>query len=128
MDEENQIEVPLLTYNSLYNLLREEKRSKSLQSIPNLFYEALKIFFTEKKKEILKYKTDENLRGMQKEKLIFRNSEKISKEFLNLRCKKIANIGIKNSLFGDESLSENNILDKEKDFLNDVMLSVKKLK
>ena len=49
-------ELPLLTFNSLYNVLREEKKGKSLQQLPELFYEALEKFLTDKKEEIKRLK------------------------------------------------------------------------
>jgi len=128
MMQESAVEIPLLTFNSLYNLLREEKRIKILQELPELFYDAQNKFLDDKKKLILKFKENSDLKNMQKEKLILKNSQKISKEILNLRCIKIANIAIKNELFGEEILSTQNILEKEKDFLESIKVSVKKLK
>ncbi len=43
------IELPLLTFNSIYNILREEKRLKSLQKLPEGFYEAFEKFIDDKK-------------------------------------------------------------------------------
>jgi DNA replication initiation complex subunit (GINS family) len=57
--QSNSTEIPLLTFNSLYNLLREEKKIKTLQKLPDLFYEALEKFLNDKKTEILKLKKEQ---------------------------------------------------------------------
>lgn len=120
MSQENLPEIPLLTFNSLYNLLREEKKTKKLQHLPNLFYEALNKFLADKRIEITKLKSGSDPEKLKKEKLILKNSEKIVYELLNLRCTKISSIAIKNKLFGDDVLSKEDILEKELDFFNAV--------
>jgi len=121
-------QLPLLTFNSLYNILREEKRIKSLQTLPELFYEALEKFLEDKKEEIKKLKTSGEMDKLRKENNILKNSKKISTEIINLRCVKISNIAIKNELFGDETLSNQNILEKEMEFLEGIKKNTKKLK
>jgi len=128
MIEQNSSEIPLLTFNSLYNLHREEKKIVSLQKIPEFFYEALNKFLNDKKNEIDKFKELNDSKNFQKEKLILKNALTISKEITNLRCTKIANIAIKNELFGEDILSTENILEKELVFLDGVKKSVKNFK
>ncbi|MFW6285726.1 MAG: hypothetical protein ACOC16_00985 [Nanoarchaeota archaeon] len=121
-------DIPLLTFNSLYNLLREEKRTKKLQKLPELFYEALEKFLIEKKDEIKQLKKDNvDMQKLKKERYIFYNSKKISNELLNLRFMKISNITIKNKIFEDEILSEDNILEREKEFYVSVQKGVSKM-
>lgn len=127
MSEQSSVEVPLLTYNSLYNLLREEKKGKKLQQLPELFYEALEIFMKSKKTEMEKLKSSGDNEKLRREKLIVSNSKKISLELVNLRCSKISNIAIKNKLYGDEVLSEENILEPEKQFFDSVQKGVNSL-
>lgn len=126
MDSNSSKEMPLLTFNSLYNLLRDEKRIKKLQELPELFYEATEEFLNNKKKEIerLKGKPDK----LKKEKHILKKSKEIFTELLNLRSQKIANIAIKDELFGEETLSKDNVLEKELVFFETVKKSTKKLK
>ena len=122
---ENSNEMPLLTFNSLYNILREEKRTKKLQKLPELFYEALEKFILDKKGEIKKLKEQGgDTEKLKKEKYILQNSKKISYELLNLRFVKISNIAIKNKIFEDEILAEENILNKEKNFFNGVQKEI----
>lgn len=121
-------ELPLLTFNSLYNVLREEKRIKSLQKLPELFYEALEKFISEKEDEISKLRKETGSNDkLRKEIHILKNSKKISLELLNLRCVKIANIAIKNKLFGEGTLPENFILEKEHELFENIQKSVKKI-
>ncbi len=120
-------QIPLLTFNSLYNILREEKRTKSLQTLPELFYEALNKFLEDKKEEIKKLKNSDDKLKLKKEQNIYKNSKKLTTELLNLRCVKISNIAIKNELFGDETLSNQNILEKEMDFLDKIKKATKSL-
>lgn len=120
MTENSSEQIPLLTFNSLYNILREEKKKNALQHLPEKFYEALKKFFDDKKKEVEKLKTQNEDTKLKKELLILKNSKKIYDELLSLRYSKIANIGIKNSLQGEKILLEENILEKEEKFLKTV--------
>lgn len=128
MEQETSQEIPLLTYNSLYNLLREEKKTKTLQNLPELFYEAQEKFLEDKNNEITKLKTSQEIEKLRKEKNILKNSIKIIEELLSLRCSKIANIGIKNELLGEEILSKKGILEKEEIFLESVIKATKKIK
>lgn len=130
MDETSQSktqELPLLTFNSLYNLLREEKKSKSLQKLPELFYEAQDKFLEDKKIEIKKLKEAKESMKLRKENSILKNSKKIIIDLLALRQNKIANIAIENTLYGEEIISEENILEKEEKFFNSVKKGIIKL-
>ncbi len=109
----NMTELPLLTFNSLYNFLSIEKKNKALQNLPELFYEALAKYLKDKKEEMEKLKKYGELEKLKKEKNIYMNSNKLIKELLNIRCVKISNIIIKNHIFGEEILSEDNILKSE---------------
>lgn len=125
MDSQISSELPLLTYNSLYNLLREEKKLKRLQKLPEEFYESLQKFSKDKKDEIDKLRTNTEFREkLKKERLILSNSQKVSQELINLRCVKISNIAIKNKIFEEDTLSEEDILEKEKEFFDDVQKGI----
>jgi DNA replication initiation complex subunit (GINS family) len=102
--EDSEEELPLLTFNALYNILREEKKSKSLQKYPSLFYEALEKFIQDRK-QIIKNEQDHNKR--KKEQNILKNATKISEEIISLRSQKIAKIATSNAM------SEINVLDEE---------------
>ena len=128
MTQENQ-EIPLLTFNSLYNLLREEKKTKVLQKLPEQFYQALNKFFEDKKKELERLKSSKELEKLKKEKNILKNSNKITEELISLRATKIANIAIKNQIYNDdELLSKESILEYENEFFELIQKATNTLK
>ena len=124
----SQPQIPLLTYNSLFNILREERRIKAIQNLPQLFYEAISKYLIDKKEEIKKLKTQDDSLKLKKEKNILKNSEKLINEILNLRCMKIANIAIKNELFGEDTLSAENLLESEQEYAEKIKKSTKSIK
>ena len=125
-DSSSNTELPLLTFNSLYNILREEKKLKALQKLPERFYDSLKKFFDDKKKEVVKLKEAGEKEKLKREMNVLNNSKKIAKELLNLRCVKISNIAIKNEVFGDEMLSSDNVLETEQDYLASISKATSK--
>lgn len=120
-------ELPLLTFNSLYNVLREEKKITGLQSLPEKFYEAYDKFIKNKIDEIKKLKESNEVLKLTKEKNIYKNSKKIFLNLLNLRANKIAKISIQNQIFSDENIEISNILEFEQEFSVLVSKAVKKL-
>jgi DNA replication initiation complex subunit (GINS family) len=120
-----QKEIPLLTFNSLFNLNRVEKKESSLQNIDPLFYEALVNFIKIKEKEILDLKSQENLDKLKKEERILKNSKRIAKDIITIRTQKISEMAIKNYFFGEEIFSkEDIIINKEKEFYDKVFKSL----
>lgn len=124
----NQSELPLLTFNSLYSLLREEKKSKTLQKLPELFYESLEKFFNDKKEEIKKFKDSENKDKLKKEKHVLSTSRKVALELIHMRNIKISDIAIKGEIYEDEDFSTENILEKEMEFYESVKKATQKSK
>ena len=129
MDESMTEDIPLLTFNSLYNLMRNEKRIKGLAEFPEFFYEALKKYFDDKQAEILVLKQD-SLKKLQlkKELGVVLNSKKVVKELIDLRCSKISNMSIKNSFYGDDVLSIEYLVGPEHTFFANVKSSTSKFK
>lgn len=125
--QEIEKEIPLLTFNSLYNILREEKTSKTLQELPELFYEALDEYFKQKQDDIKKLQKSNDEDKLRKELNSQENSKKISKELISKRCQKISTIAIENHFSKEELHSEDNISKKENIFFNSIKESVKKL-
>ena len=121
-------QMPLLTFNSLYGILREEKTSRTLQQLPELFYEGVKSFLQKKKEEIRKLKEEKNQDRLSKEMRVYKNSKKIIEELVTLRLIKISAIGVRASFYGDENALSKNILEKENSFLVDVEKSSKLIK
>ncbi len=117
--EKNEEELPLLTFNALYNILREEKKTKDLQKYPSLFYEALEKFISEKKQSI---KNEDNPEKRKKEQNILNNAKKIAQEIVTIRSQKIAKIATNNAFSEESIINEENILNKEQD----IHLAIKK--
>lgn len=123
-DEEIQDELPLLTFNALYNILREEKKSKSLQKYPPLFYEALEKFIMQKKETI---KNEQNQDKRKKELNILNNAKKISEEIISLRGQKIAKIATSNALSENKILDEEHILQYEEELYTSFTKQIQKI-
>ncbi|MCH8519501.1 MAG: hypothetical protein LAT82_01975 [Nanoarchaeota archaeon] len=111
MESEN-LELPIITFNSLYNVLREEEKTATLNTLPKHFFKAVEIFLKEKKKE--SDKTDSNI----KIKNMYHNSVKMYQKLLKVRGKKIAILAI-------DTLSskqvEEELVDVEIEFKNNVI-------
>jgi len=114
-------EIPLITFNSLYNVLREEKKNNLLTTLPEDFYSSLKKFLGEKKKEVHKLKSQGSEREkLRKEMNIFKNSQKISKELISLRLIKISQIAIKNGVYSEVILNKENLLSPEEEIFKKI--------
>lgn len=121
--DENQI--PLMTFNSLYNLYRKEKTSKKLEQIQEGFYESLKKFLEDKKEEIEKLKINKISEKLKKERYVLKNSKKISKDLIQIRLLKISNIALSNQILKTD-IEEINILEYEKELFEKIKFESKK--
>ena len=117
-------EVPVLTFNSLYNILREEKKIQLLHKIDPIFYTLVKNFLSEKKKLVKKFQEQKDLENLNKQKHILKNSKKIIEEFLIIRISKILNMTLKNNIYKKEIVSNENILEEEKVFIHNLDLTI----
>lgn len=126
MDDNSSVEMPLLTFNSLQNLRLGEIKAKKLQELPELFYEATEEFFSNKKKEIERIKSEPD--KLRKEKQILKKSQELLESIIEHRCRKIANLAICEELFGEETISKDNILEKEKEYFESIKKATKKIK
>jgi DNA replication initiation complex subunit (GINS family) len=117
--EDNQ-ELPLVTFNSLYSLLREEKKTKVLLKLPEKFYAGYQNFIEEKQEESIKYtKNKDNIKAMKEQKIII-GSQNLINELLTLRLSKISSLAIKNVVFEDEEFSTKNLLVDELKYFNEI--------
>ncbi|MFT4244095.1 MAG: hypothetical protein ACMXYB_01425 [Candidatus Woesearchaeota archaeon] len=109
MSSEN-VELPIITFNSLYNILREEEKTATLNILPNHFFKAVELFLQEKKIE--SSKTQSTI----KQKNMYYNSIKMYQKLLKVRGKKIAILAIDtlNSIQREEELEENEVELKKK--------------
>ena len=119
-------ELPLITFNSLTSLLREEQKSKVLQKLPEKFYEGYQNFIKEKEEEALKYTQNrETSKAIKEQKVIMGSTNKVQ-ELLNLRLIKISTLATKNTIFSDEEFSTENLIEQEKPFYEKIETEIKK--
>jgi DNA replication initiation complex subunit (GINS family) len=126
-DISNSMQMPLLTFNSLYGLLREEKKSRGLQLLPEKFYEGVTTFLENKKKEISRLKDNKELDKLSKENRVYENSKKIIEELIVLRLSKISSMAIRNSFYEDHDSQTKEVLDKEQDYFEIIVKDTKSL-
>jgi DNA replication initiation complex subunit (GINS family) len=126
-DVKENVELPLLTFNALYTILRSEKRSKTLQQFPPLFYEALQEFITSKKKEVERL-TKEQSPQLKKEEHVLKNIIKMAEELFVIRGTKLSRLALENSVVEGEALSEELVCDFEKEFYTSIQNHFKKFK
>lgn len=109
METEN-LELPIITFNSLYNILREEEKTATLNTLPKHFFKAVEIFLKEKKKESSSNDSNTKIKNM------YHNSVKMYQKLLKVRAKKIAILAVDtlNSKHIEEELVENEIEFKQK--------------
>ena len=110
----------ILTYNSLYTSIRNEKKNKDLQKLPENFYSLLKKFIENKKREVIELKNNKDAINFKKQKKLLENIETLKTEIINLRLLKISNIAITNFLFSKEIIEIEPILDIEKNFFLEI--------
>ncbi len=128
MNNNSSLELPLITYNSLYNLLREEKKQKEkLQDLPEGYYLAVSKFIKNKEEEINKLLKLKNEEKLKKEERILKNSIRITEEIKFLRALKISRLVIEKEFF-QEDLELNIKIQKEVDFLEGLNKLVIKFK
>ncbi|NQZ85445.1 MAG: hypothetical protein HRU03_07030 [Nanoarchaeales archaeon] len=125
---EDSQELPLVTFNSLYSLLREEKKTKVLMKLPEKFYPGFQNFIEEKQTEALKHtQNKENSKAMKEQKIIM-GSQNLINELLSLRLSKISTLAVKTTIFDEEEFSTKNLMEDEKNFYEEVLKLSKKAK
>lgn len=110
-------ELPIITFNSLYNILREEEKISTLHSLPNHFFEAVDEFISSKKKEL---KENSNAKTQHQ----YNSSLKIVDKLQKLRAKKIAILAIESST---STQDEDELSEKEKEFCKSIRNTYSKL-
>lgn len=126
-DSKQENELPLLTYNSLYNILREEKKNKTLQLLPNFFFPAVEQYFIKKEEEIKEAQKNKNTDKFRKEINSKENSKKIYSELISKRCQKISIIAIENYFSKDNLHNEDSICKEEEIYFLTLKEGLKKL-
>ena len=113
----------VITYETLYELLRREKQRPELQSLPNSFYQDVKVYLTEKEKIFQTQKTKESIFASESQKTekTIQNTHKILKELYERRESKILQLAISASRINSPQ-DTNMLLEQEKDLYKEVKL------
>lgn len=106
---------PIITFNSLYNVLREEEKINELNSLPDFFFEGVEEFLKTKLEESKKSSQDSKLKNK------LHTAQKIYLKLKKVRAKKIASFSIYSLDIEDSFLQK-----KEKDFKEEIQKLFKK--
>ncbi len=116
----------IITYESLYEILRKEKYSNELQTLPKTFFQDV-INYLEEKQNILKSQEKKesifSTIETEKTKKQVENIKKIIKELYERRERKIIELALFLSRT-DSKLPSTQILDEEKPFFEEVLASL----
>ncbi len=115
----------MITFNEIYEGLRKEKYSDSLQLLPKKFLQESQQYFKEKQ-EFLSKETDMFNDMVLKDKKKLENAISSLKDLLRLRKKKILNLAFVASEVGIEKKDFENMLGFEKELFETLVKSLEK--
>ncbi len=110
-----------ITYETLFDILRMEKRREDVQEINKKFYEDIVKYLKQKKKIILKCEHEsgiENFDEIKKLNIQYENVQKIIKEVYERREKKIMLMALNKSRTHMNGMNMNALLPQEQEFYN----------
>jgi len=114
-----------ITLETLYDLLRNEKKREDLQKLEDTFFLDL-VSYLKEKKALLSLKKEENqiFSSGEREKLDYelRSIQKIVKELYEKREKKIIDISLNRSKTGSDIIDTSSMLREEKEFYHQLLL------
>jgi len=102
-----------ITYETLYEILRNEKNRDDLQELNVGFYEDVVKYLNKNKEMLSKAHSDDETEDLARQ---IKNIKAIIKEIYERREKKIINMAINKSRAGSESVEIDYLLPQEKDF------------
>ena len=107
-----------ITYETLFDMLRNEKSREELQKLDDSFFEDLIQYISDKKQLISQDKDSEFFSGLEKEKTVkqLKNIKKLVRELYERREKKIVNMALISSRTGS-ILDDSALLKEEKQLL-----------
>ncbi len=113
MGNENEIN---LTYETLFDILRNEKNRSVLQDIPKNFLKDVVNYLKQKKESLIPSKTEDLFLSIEKERGVreINNIKRIIKEILERRLKKITELALLNLKTSAETKETENMLEEEK--------------
>ncbi|MBT3814253.1 DNA replication complex GINS family protein [Candidatus Woesearchaeota archaeon] len=113
-----------ITLETLYDILRNEKKKEELQTLEETFFADVVSYLKEKKMFLdLKKDDDDPFASGEKDKLEYeiRSIKRILKEIYEKREKKILDIALNKSRTGSEIIDAGSMLKEEKDFYKKVL-------
>ncbi|MBT3407290.1 hypothetical protein HN415_01265 [Candidatus Woesearchaeota archaeon] len=118
--EESEINI---TYETLYELFRREKKREELQELNKTFFKDLVEYINTKKQMMSSTGESDNFTPAQKQKSMmqFENIKKILKELYEKRERKIISIALNKSRTGSDIINIKILLDEEKLLYDDLL-------
>jgi len=113
-----------ITLESLYDILRNEKKREDLQELENSFFLDVAKYVREKKSLLeTKQEADNIFASGEKDKLDYelKSIKRILKEIYEKREKKIIDIALNKSRTGSDIIDTSTMLKEEKDFYQDIL-------
>ncbi len=112
-----------ITFDILYDILRNEKNKEELQELDSLFY--LDVWrYIKKKREILESKKNDDdlfVEGQKEQiEMEIKNIKRVAKEIFEKRQKKIIDLALNISKTGTNLIDKKLLLHEEKKFLDDI--------
>ncbi|MEM2772454.1 MAG: hypothetical protein QXR88_01225, partial [Candidatus Pacearchaeota archaeon] len=114
----------MISYNDIFNILRQEKYNEVLQKLPKNFINDLRDYIKEKKK-ILEKQTDEFDEALNKLKKQFENAQILINELFSIRQKKIINLALLAKVSGVTKSDTENMLPEEKELFEEILAKIK---
>jgi len=113
-----------ITLETLYDILRNEKKKEDLQKLEQTFFVDV-LNYLKEKKSLLGMKSDENelFAAGEKEKIEYelRSIKRILKQLYEKREKKIIDIALNRSRTGSDIIDTSSMLKEEKEFYNKIL-------
>ncbi len=126
MDEQNDDEIKI-TYESLFDILRSEKKNLTLQKLPKTFFDDVLKYMKQKYEFLFKNNTEDIFISADKEKGLreLNNLKSIIKEIIERRIKKISDLAIISVKTKSQSSDVENMLDEERLLFNNFLNHLK---
>lgn len=113
------------TFNDIYEAMRKEKYSESIQPLPKNFLQEVSEYFREKK-EFISKENDMFSEAALKNKKKFENAVSSFRDLIRIRKRKILNLGFVASEVGISKRDFENLLSFEKDLFEEVVKSLER--
>jgi len=113
----------MITYETLFEILRKEKNREELQKLNETFFSDVLNYINEKKRDLENKEQKSLFYDNEKERLIsdLKNIQSILKEIYSRREKKIVDMALNKSRTGSSIIDTNSLLKEEQTMFNDIV-------